>query len=95
MEGSIDADAGGMKRQKFLEENQVERNLVFDAHSELGPVRRNVDVLVCDGELILFRLEQEDLFQGSFRIRQGHFLLNVVVEIHCPMVDTGVTHEHK
>jgi len=95
MEWSIDADAGGMKRQKFLEHNQVKGKLVFDAHAKFGTVRRNVDVLVCDGELTLFRLEQKDLSQGSLRIRQGDFFLNVMVEIHCSMVDTCVPHKHK
>jgi hypothetical protein len=59
-----------MKRQRFLEENQVEGKLVFDAYAKLGTVRCNVDVLVRDGKLILFCLEQKDLFQGAFRIRQ-------------------------
>ena len=54
----IDVDAAGMKRQGFLEENQVEGNLVFDAHAKLGTVCRNVDVLVREGKLILFSLEQ-------------------------------------
>jgi len=63
MKRSVDADAGGMNRQSFLEENQVEWGLVFDAHSKFGTAVRNIDVLVRDGKLILFHLRQELVFR--------------------------------
>jgi hypothetical protein len=53
---SVDADASGMKRQRFLEENEVEGSLVFDAHAKFGTARRKIDVLICDGKPILFCL---------------------------------------